>query len=717
MVYCVDFPEPGLAVEWSLTESGAEREVIPYRPQFYVAATSGNSLGEIEDSLRAHPDVTSVDRDHHRPGWRHETVEMLAVEVQELSTIRRLATTVAQVGRPGAYRCFNVDLSREFRYCVETGTDPVPQREVDVLELAAPATALTSTLETVTVTTSDGADHVLEGAPATVARRVEAYIIDHDPDILRVSAAGLVPALFEAVGDEPLCLGREPGYTQLASKSTYESYGQIGHSPARYNVPGRVIVDASNSFLLKETNLDGLLDLVERSRKPLQEASWASIGNILTAIQIREALSCDVLVPWRAWRAEQFKSARTLAAADQGGYTFSPDVGVHEDVYELDFSSLYPNIMCTRNISPETVCCNCHPGREEVPGLGYSICPEPGYLPNVLQPLIDDRDEIEQAVRDGEGDVEALEGASAAIKWILVSCFGYQGFSNAKFGRIECHEAINAFAREIILDAKTTFERHGWRVVHGIVDSLWVSPMDDREQTDLEAVAAEISEEVEIRLEYEAAYDWIAFCPRRNDDAGALTRYFGKRAGEPVDDPESYKRRGIEARQRSTPPFLEEAQLALIQEFGRTRSPEAVCERLREFIETLQAGDVDPAALAITNRVSKRVEEYTQSTKNVAALERAANLGLETHPGQDVEYVVVDDSKSGRARVALLHEEPDQYDVEFYQDELVRVAESVVAPADFRREAIGKQLAERVDGSVSSFGEDTPSLTDRDNLG
>jgi DNA polymerase I len=227
--------------------------------------------------------------------------------------------------------------------------------------------------------------------------------------------------------------------------------------------------------------------------------------------------------------------------------------------------------------------------------------------------------------------------------------------------------------------------------------------MDDREQTDLAAVAAEISEEVEIRLEYEAAYDWIAFCPRRNDDAGALTRYFGKRAGEPVDEASSYKRRGIESRQRSTPAFVEEVQLELMQEFGRTRSPEAVCERLREFIEQLCGGDVDPPVLAITNRVSKRVEEYTQTTKNVAALERASDLGLDKHPGQDVEYVVVDDEKDGRARVALLNEGPAGYDAEFYRDRLCGAAESVLAPTGFRREAIEEQLAERVDGSLSAF--------------
>jgi DNA polymerase I len=702
MAYSIDFPEPGTAVEWTLTEGGAERSAVSYCPRFYVAATDGTQLGRVEESLRDHPAVVAVSRERHRPGWRYDSVEMLAIDVRGLSTVRRLASTVAQVGRQGGYRCFNVDLSPQFRYCLERGVDPTPSRPLTMLALSTPPTAFSEGLSAVTVEWPDGREERITGDAAAVARGVEAVVEDANPDVLHVSAGELVPTLFDAV-DGALQLGREPGYSRLAARSTYESYGRIGHSPARYNVPGRVIVDDSNSFFLTEANLSGLLDLVERSRKPLQEAGWASIGNILTAIQIREAMDRDVLVPWRAWRPEFFKSARTLEAADRGGYTFAPDVGVHEGVHELDFSSLYPNIMCTRNISPETVCCDCHPERDDVPGLGYSICPEPGYLPDVLQPLIDDRDAIKRKLRAGRGDTEALEGASSAIKWILVSCFGYQGFSNAKFGRIECHEAINAFAREIMLDAKVAFERHGWRVVHGIVDSVWVTPMTNREQTPLTAVAAEITDAVGIRLEHEAEYDWVAFCPRRNDDAGALTRYFGKRAGDPVDDDGSYKRRGIEARQRSTPPFLVDAQRRLIREFGRTRSPEAVCGRLSGFIRALERGHVDPAALAITNRVSKRVEEYSQSTRNVAALERAADAGLAKHPGEDVEYVVVDDGKEGRARVVLLHEDPETYDAAFYRDELVRVAESVLAPVGVRRAGIEDRITDRTDTTISAF--------------
>ncbi len=245
----------------------------------------------------------------------------------------------------------------------------------------------------------------------------------------------------------------------------------------------------------------------------------------------------------------------------------------------------------------------------------------------------------------------------------MVSCFGYQGFSNAKFGSIECHEAINAFAREILLETKAVLEKHGWRIVHGIVDSVWVTPIEGEEQTSLSALASEISEQVEIRLEHEAHYDWIAFVLLRDSDAGALTKYFGKVAGE-----DEYKYRGIECRQRSTPSYIDDTQKALIRVVDEDHDPEAVCEELRAWVDRLERGAVDPSELVITNRVSKKREDYTQSTRSVMALERTADLGVVRAPGQSVSYVVVDDAKCSRERVMLASEELDEYDIEFYRD-------------------------------------------------
>ncbi|WP_245800214.1 hypothetical protein [Haladaptatus litoreus] len=62
------------------------------------------------------------------------------------------------------------------------------------------------------------------------------------------------------------------------------------------------------------------------------------------------------------------------------------------------------------------------------------------------------------------------------------------------------------------------FEENEWRIVHGIVDSVWVTPIEGEEQTSLSVLVSEISEEVAIRFEHEH-YDWIAFVPLRDSDA------------------------------------------------------------------------------------------------------------------------------------------------------------------------------------------------------
>ena len=700
MPYKIDFLDSEV-IEWTLTADGATSErVLDYTPTFYVGRGEGDddSLADAQSVLEQFPTVARTAVEEWRPGFRHDREEIVRVDCTSVSEVDQLARWIHEWGGPGEYRCFNVDFSREFRYCLERECSPTPARDVSTLAIDGAAHAFDD--DTVVPQVTVGGEQVGR-SPDVALPQIEEIVAREDPDVLVVESARLLAelhALADRVGDD-LTLGRRPGFKQLAGESTYTSYGRVGHSPARYNVPGRVILDRSNTFFYGESNLDGCVDLVRRSGKPLQELAWASIGNILTAIQIREALSRGVLVPWRAWRPEQFKTMRQLHDADRGGFTFAPDVGVHEEVHELDFSSLYPNIICTRNVSPEKIRCDCHAGREDVPGLGYCICDERGYLPDVLQPLIDDRDEIkaEMQATDDPERLAVLEGRSAAIKWILVSCFGYQGFSNAKFGRIECHEAINAFAREILLDAKTALEDGGWRVVHGIVDSIWVTLREGVEQESLDVLAEKITADAGIRLEYEAAYDWVAFVPMRDSHVGALTKYFGALA-----DADEYKYRGIECRQRSTSPFVADVQRECIQVFDERRTPEAVCDRVQAAVERLRGGNVAPEELAVESRVSKRVEEYQHTTRTVAALEAAQDVGRDVRPGQSVEYVAIDDAKASRDRVALVSE-ADGYDVEYYVGEVVRVAESVLSPLGWREGEIRGYLANREDASLSRY--------------
>jgi DNA polymerase I len=687
---------------WHLTDDGARAERDPdYRPTVFVHAGDG-PLGALADSLDDDPKVAGLRwADRYLDLHADERSEVLAVDVERVGEVSTLAREIRVRHEtdfaPGTFRLYDVDFSPGFRYCVETGTDPTPSRDLRTLAVRTTDEALAG--DDLTELRIDG--ERVAGDAAAVLRTLATRVGRVDPDVLVVSHGGLLGLASEraaALGVD-LQWGRAAGgVTQLSAASTYESYGRTGHSPARYTVPGRAVLDESNSFLWGQSGLAGLRYLVERSWKPIEEAGWASIGNVLTAMQTREALSRGVLVPWNKWEPETFTDARTLHAADRGGTTLAPEVGRHEDVYAVDFASLYPTIIREYNVSPDTVLCDCHPDREVVPELGYNLCPEDGFLGDVLGPLLDDRKDIKAALAAGAsgGQRERLEATSSAIKWVLVSCFGYQGYRNSKFGRIECHEAINAYARDVLLSAKETLEAAGWHVVHAIVDSVWVTPGDDPEPID--SVCARITDDLGVRLERDGHYDWVCFVPRQDGTGGALTTYFGKESGS-----DEYRLRGVEARRRSTPPFVADCQrdwLDALDDGG----PEAVVDALERDLAALRSGRVDPADLVVTRRVSQPAGEYSRETRAVGALRRYDAHGVDRHPGQSVEYVVVDDGADRtRQRVRLPFEDADGYDADHYADRLVRAAETVLSPFGWDRSRVERALRDTRDLSLSAF--------------
>ena len=715
--YKIDFAPDGTVTRWRLTADGAEASTDPdYHPTMYVAGSPA-PLAALRDRLEADPKVLGTAAVEKYPDLHADApAPTLAVRVDRIHDVRPLAREVRgvhepAVGAPGDLRCFDVDLSPQFRYCLDAGVDPVPSRDLSTLELAIGEKPL-----------ADGDLSALRvggertGATARAAlRALGDRLAREDPDVVVVSHGALVPALFQAAEDAgvsapdggPFRLGRRPGHRTLAGANTFESYGNVGFSPARYDVPGRALIDVSNSFLWSKTGLEGIGYFVREARRPVQEVAWGSIGTILTAMQTREARKRDVLVPWNKWEPESFKRVGTLHNADRGGVTFQPDVGLHEDVEELDFASLYPNIMIEYNVSPETVNCACHPDRSDVPEIGYGICPErdPGFVPRVLKPMVEDRAGYKAALADATGERrEALEHTVEAIKWILVSCFGYQGYRNAKFGRIEAHEAINAYARELLLETKAFVEDAGWDLPHGIVDSIWLTRRRP-DATPIGEVCEAISARFDIDLEHEHTFEWVCFVPRRGESTGALNRYFGKLAGRTGDDAGDYKLRGIECRQHSTPAFVAEAQLDLIRTLDRARAPAPVVDRLAAHRRSLAAGDVPPEDLVVAKRATKPAGAYDRDTHVAGAMRRAAALGVAYHAGQTVRDVVTDDdARKPEHGVRLAFEEPEAYDPAFYDRELIRAAESVVSPLGWDRGDVRDHLRETGDADLAAYG-------------
>ena len=100
------------------------------------------------------------------------------------------------------------------------------------------------------------------------------------------------------------------------------------------------------------------------------------------------------------------------------------------------------------------------------------------WCPQTLEPLLEKRIALKRQPaglpRLGPAPQGLQSRAPAAHKWLLVTCFGYLGYKNARFGRIEAHEAVTAYGREALLRAKEAAEDLGFEVLHMYVDGLWV---------------------------------------------------------------------------------------------------------------------------------------------------------------------------------------------------------------------------------------------------
>ena len=111
-----------------------------------------------------------------------------------------------------------------------------------------------------------------------------------------------------------------------------------------------------------------------------------------------------------------------------------------------------------------------------VPEAGYHLCRRrQGLVPRTLRPILALREQLKARAREVGGEAAApYRERQTALKWMLVTCFGYLGYKNARFGKIEAHEAVTAHGRDKLLTAKEISEAAGFRVLHGLTDCLWL---------------------------------------------------------------------------------------------------------------------------------------------------------------------------------------------------------------------------------------------------
>ncbi len=593
-------------------DRGTRCECIPAEPQFYLHLPDSHMHREMLEALESsYP-------------FRECTFRTVFGELAgyRITAGRDVAEAIERQSLQSA-QLYNVDVRLDQKYLAEHGLFPCgyphesrfsPDIVHDLREIRVRIPGLpgkTSQISSVHVT-FEREEH-FTGTERDVLADLIGCIDVTDPDVILFPHADTWMAhLVRKARDYGLNapFSRSGKFRTLDSRS-YWSYGRVEHRNGAMIPDGRLLIDTEHSFVFREGGFPGVLLTARLTGLPPNLTSRFTPGTLVSGYEVYGALMQGIAIPFRKSEPECVRKVAALKAADRGGMMFQPVAGLYEQVCQIDFTSLYPSIIVQFNLSPETI------GNPE----------KQGFLPGVLEPLLQLRIRTKQMKQD-EG---RYKGIDSVLKWMLVTCFGYTGYKNAKFGRIEVHEAITARSREILLQVKHLAETTGFSVIHGIVDCLWVKGGDPA------ALKTLVERETRFSTELEQ-YDWLVFLPLA-DGSGAYTRYYGR-----LDDG-SIKVRGIAARRHDTPEYLRRMQQEMLTVMAGAADLKALAGT-EEHVSTVHRAYMQGLATAKAEDmvIHKRISRLTYAHRCLegAAVQAYLDEDREISPSMKIGYVVRD---------------------------------------------------------------------------
>ena len=277
-----------------------------------------------------------------------------------------------------------------------------------------------------------------------------------------------------------------------------------------------------------------------------------------------------------------------------------------------------------------------------------------------------------------------LDQRQTALKWLLVVSFGYLGYKNARFGRIEAHEAVTAYSRDILLQAKEIAERQGYRMLHAIVDSLWLVK-SGAVRADYDRLAQTITEQTGLTIGVEGLYRWIGFFPSRVNPLMPVPNQF---VG--LFDHGGMKIRGIEIRRSDAPFLVKRAQAEVLRCLReartlaelRTQIPQAL-EVVHTYRRYLQDGHATIEELAIAKSLTKEPQAYRHQTLSMIAAQELLARGVHLQAGDTIHYIMADADAacpSDRVRAVAGIDGAWSYDVSAYDNLLLKAALVLLMP-------------------------------------
>ncbi len=159
-----------------------------------------------------------------------------------------------------------------------------------------------------------------------------------------------------------------------------------------------------------------------------------------------------------------------------GGYVEEPVKGLHTNIYYFDFRSLYPSIIISKNISPDTLVEEDNGECHIAPEFGYKFRKTPqGFIPSVVREVLENRMRIKSMMGESTDyrEIQVLNYQQEAFKRLASTIYGLYNHSTFRWYSIECSEAITAWGRDFLKKTMEKSEKHGFKPIYADTDGFY----------------------------------------------------------------------------------------------------------------------------------------------------------------------------------------------------------------------------------------------------
>jgi len=443
--------------------------------------------------------------------------------------------------------------------------------------------------------------------------------------------------------------------------------------------------DSKLTFMLCKEILPNIIELIKIVGLPIAEVSRMSFSQLDEWYLIKQANAINEIVPNKPTYDEISERRKNTY---KGAFVFKPTPGLYKDIIIFDFRSLYPTIITSHNISPDTLNCKCCEDEKHVPGFDeYWFCSKKkGFVSTVLESIITRRMRVKEIMKSvDKKKLKLFNARQYALKTIGNSMYGYMGFFGARWYSIECARSITAYGRYYIQKVIEDAKKAGFKVLYSDTDSVFLV-LDEKTKDDakkfVESSNANLPSLMEI--EYEGFYPRGIFVSAKEGAYGAKKKY------ALLSEDNHIIIKGFETIRRNWSFIAKETQREVLNIILKDGNPKKAFNYVKGIIDGIKKKEIPIEKVVIHTQLQKAVSEYDSIGPHVAVAQRMMDKGIPVGPGSLIRYVITKGKDKEKIRDrAKLPEEISQsdYDPDYYiNNQIIPSVEKIFEVLGFEKD-------------------------------